>query len=210
MAALPLILYGCAQQTVSVDPVVRGGQMVATPGKPGYVVGAPYGSSDAQTAAIATEIARRTGFGLVVASGAGIDAGGALTYERRVREIAQGRLAFFVEILGNARRESAHRIEIATVGVDREYAARLRTLLELTRDAHLRGRPGTPRLAVLVEPADTLSSAGGASRREGLLPAPARALHVELPQVARTDARELYVTILAEFLTQAATLPPGR
>ena len=37
-----------------------------------------------------------------------------------------------------------------------------------------------------------------------------RTLRLELPRVTRTDAREPYLTILAEFLTQAAALPAGR
>src|SRR5688500_2890449 len=45
------------------------GQIAARPGRPGLVVAAPHGSSDVRTAEIAAEVARRTGFGLVVASG---------------------------------------------------------------------------------------------------------------------------------------------
>src|SRR5207249_9148764 len=41
-------------------------------------------------------------------------------YEQRVRAVAQGPLAFYVEIHGNNRREAAQRIEIATVGTDRK------------------------------------------------------------------------------------------
>src|SRR3989475_8832641 len=57
-------------------------------------------------------------------------------YEARVREVARGPLRFLAEIHGNNHRDAAGRIEIATVGVDRELAFRLRALLELIRDAH--------------------------------------------------------------------------
>jgi hypothetical protein len=128
-------------------------------------------------------------------------------YERRVLEAAQGRLLFFAEIHGDGRRESAGRIEIATVGMDREQAFRLRTLLELIRDAHLRTNPAAPRLDVLVEPADTLPDPASTAKREGILRYPERALHIALPHVARTAWRPLYTGILADFLAQAATLP---
>ena len=38
----------------------------------------------------------------------------------------------------------------------------------------------------------------------------ARTPHLELPRLARTEAREPYTAILADFLSQAATLPAGR
>src|SRR5206468_11968301 len=77
-------------------------------------------------------------------------------YEQRVRAVAQGPLAFYVEIHGNNRREAAQRIEIATVGTDRNDALRLKTLLELIRHAHSRARPGSHRLHVPVDARDPL------------------------------------------------------
>lgn len=244
MASIPLVLYGCAAHPVEFESDVVRGHIVVKPGRPGFVVAAPHGTSDPQTGIIAAEIARRAGFGLVVAAGFSIeqDAEGRtvrrfqvnrpfeglrgrppseevgtdaarqvyLAYEKRVHEAAQGTLAFYAEIHGNSRRESAGRIEVATVGVDSEFALRLRALLELIRDAHLRGHPDTPRLEVIVEPADTIFYAASGAKRDGILRLPARALHLELPRSARRDWRELYTAILAEFLVQAATLPAGR
>jgi hypothetical protein len=244
VASVPLVLYGCAAPRVSFETDVPRGHIVARPGRPGFVIAAPHGTSDPVTGDIAAEIARRTGFGLVVATGFAIeqDAQGRtvrrfqvnrpfegapgrppveevgtdaarqvyLTYERRVQEAAQGPLTFYAEIHGNGRRESSERIEIATVGVDRELALRLRTLFELIRDAHLRGHPGTPRLEIVVEPADKLFYAASGAKRDGILRLPARALHLELPRGARRDWRETYTTILADFLAQAAVLPAGR
>jgi hypothetical protein len=99
---------------------------------------------------------------------------------------------------------------VATVGADREFATRLRSLFELIRDAHLRGHPSTPKLEITVEPADKIFYAASGARRDGMLRSPTRALHFELPRLARVDARESYLSILAEFLSQAATLPVGR
>jgi hypothetical protein len=244
VAAGSLVLFGCAAQTVEFPPQTPRGHIAARPGRVGLVVAAPHGSSDAQTAEIAAEVARRTGFGLVVATGfnlepdtrerpgrryqvnrpyegvpsrpAGEDmpSDGARavydTFERHVRDAAQGPLRFYTEIHGNNRRESAGRIEIATVGVDREYAQRLRTLCELIRDAHLRGRASAPRLDVLVEPADPIFYAASGAKRDGIFKMPERALHIELPTVARVEFRELYTAILADFVAQAVTLPRGR
>jgi len=131
-------------------------------------------------------------------------------FERHVRATAQGPLHFYAEIHGNNRRESAGRIEIATVGIDREYAQRLRTLCELIRDAHLAGHAGAPRLDVLVEPADAIFYAASGAKRDGILKLPERAVHIELPKAARVEFRELYTAIVADFVAQAITLPRGR
>jgi hypothetical protein len=130
-------------------------------------------------------------------------------YEDRVRAAAQGPLRFYAEIHGNNRRETSGRIEVATVGVDRELAERLRALAELVRDAHLRSRADAPRLEVLVEPADPLVYAASGAKREGILRLPERALHIELPRTARLDHRALYTAIVADFVVQAVALPRG-
>lgn len=242
--AAPLVLVACA--TPQVEQPLDGGRghIAARPGRPGFVVAAPHGSSDVRTADIAAVVARRTGFGLVVASGFELEpdtrerpgrryqvnrpfegtpsrppsedtASEAArrvydAYERRVRETAQGPLRFYTEIHGNNRHESAGRIEIATVGVDREYAQRLRALAELVRDAHLRGQTRVPRLDVVVEPADPVFYAASGAKRDGILKLPERALHIELPQAARLEHRRLYAAIVADFVAQAVSLPRGR
>src|SRR5262245_1590187 len=241
MAAGPLLLWGCATQPVSVGLEPARGHVTARPGRPGLVVSAPHGSSDVNTGEMVADIARQSGFAMVIATGFNLEpdtperagrryqvnrpfegvpgrppdeeqaSDGARrvydAYEARVREVAQGPLRLYVEIHGNNHRDAAARIEIATVGVDRELALRVKTLAELVRDAHLRGHAGAPRLAILVEPADTLRYNASAAKRDGILRLPARALHVELPQAARMQWRGLYTAILAEFLTEAASLP---
>jgi hypothetical protein len=204
------------------------------------VIAAPHGTSDPYTGEIAAELARRTGFGLVVAGGFGLEAEASgrparryevnrptegvpgrppaeevatpsagqvyAEFERRVLETAAAPLALYVEIHGNGSQESAGRLEIATVGIDRDDAWRLRTLLELIRDARLRTAPAAPRLAVLVEPLDGLRYTASAAKQSGVLRLPRRALHIEIPRAARADWRPLYTAILADFLGQAATL----
>lgn len=204
-----LILAGCAARLA--EPVgarvasprpASGSAIAARPGRPGFVVAAPRGRSDRTTDDMAEEIARRTGFGLVVARDTRLEPGGP-AYEQRVLEAARGPLRFYAEIDDNDRRECAGPIEIATVGVDRELALRLRTLAELIRDAYLRTNREVQRLDVLVEPADSVA-------HRGILRLPPRGLHIELPRCARRDWRETYTAILADFLAQAVSLPIGR
>src|SRR5205823_5186039 len=84
----------------------------------------------------------------------------ALTHDGDYAIAAEAR-AFYAEIHASSRRESASRIEITTAGVDASLAARLRTLYELIRDAHLRGYPGAPRVDVRVEPFDVRVDSAG-------------------------------------------------
>ena len=228
-----LLLYGCAAPlaqpvespattSVTAPPTTSvtlpGGKIAARPGRPGFVLAAPHGGSDLNTDDMAVEIARRTGFGLVVATGFSMEPGAGdeparsvyETYERRVLETAQGPLRFYAEIHGNNRQECAGQIEIATVGVDRELALRLRALAELIRDAHLRANREVQRLDVLIEPADTVTYRASGAKRDGILRLPQRALHIELPRCARRDWREAYTAVLADFLQQASSLPVGR
>jgi hypothetical protein len=241
VAAGALTLYGCAAQRIEGVADGAGGHIAARVGRPGLVVAAPHGTSDPRTGDIAAELARRTGFGLVVATGFAIETDergmplrryqvnrpleGAPgrppaqeiatedarrvyeAYAQRVREAAAGPLVFYAEIHGNNRGEAAGRIEIATVGVDRDHALRLRTLMELIRDAHLRAQPQAPQLDVRVEPADRLTYAASGAKRVGILRLPERGLHIELPRAARREWQEVYTSILADFLDQAAALP---
>jgi hypothetical protein len=205
-------------------------------GRPGYVIGAPHGTTDSATDVIGLELARRTGFGSAVATGFGkLDAEGRRynvnrpteslagasagsereteaarrvfdAYGRSVVEASQGPLKLYVEVHGNAHQDTASRIEIATVGLSKEDAWQVKTLLDLVRDAHLRGRPETPRLEIFVEPVDTLRYSASASKSGGILGRSERALHVELPKVARTTSREAYTAMLGDFLAQWADL----
>jgi hypothetical protein len=232
VTAAAMVAIGCTSRPLLFEGTGAAREIAARPGRPGIVVAAPHATSDPGTGTMAAEVAQLTGFGLVVATefkvagqpgrrydvnrptegGIGrpateeVETEGARAvyeaYERRVRDAAHGPLTFYAELHGNSRSESPERIEIATVGVDAEEALKLRTLLELVRDAHLRTRGGAPRLPVRVEPA---------AKREGILRLPQRALHIELPRVARQEAREVYVHILADFLREATALPtPAR
>ena len=243
---LALLLAGCAGLIGGKEPVSVGdasrpslqGQasFKVWKGRPGYVIGAPHGTTDIATDLIGFELARRTGFGVVVVLGEGsLDAQGrrynvnrpteSVTgapprlegeteaarrlydrYGRSVAEAAQGPLRFYVEIHGNGHQDTAGRVEIATVGLTMGDAWRLKTLLELVRDAHLRGQPEAPKLEIFVEPVDALRYSASASKSGGLLGRSERSLHIELPKSARTTYRETYTTMLGAFLTEWADL----
>jgi hypothetical protein len=209
-----LTLHGCASHRAEVISTTTPGHITVRPGRVGLVVAAPHATSDADTGDMAAEIARRTGFGLVVAvpgrPAAEAARETAEIYEGRVREAAQGPLRFYAEIQGNAHGQCAGQLEIATVGVDRELALRLRALAELIRDAYLRAHHEVQRLDVLVEPVDAVTDRTSGAGRDGLQLLPERALHIELPRCARRDWRDTYTSILADFLAQAVIVSAGR
>ena len=242
MVAVPLLLAGCATHPVSVEPeATPRGHFTARPGRAGFVVAAPHGTSDKFTDEIAAAVAARAGSGFVTATGFNLERDTATqpgrryqvnrpfegvpgsspaderasdgarrvyeAYEGRVRDVAQGPLRLYVEIHGNNHPDAASRIEIATVGVDRELALRIKALGELVRDVHLRGHVAAPRLAIVVEPADSLRYNASGAKRDGILRLAAHALHIELPRSVRTDWREVYTAIVAELVAEAAKLP---
>lgn len=199
------LLQGCTAHGVDLPATTTGSPSAVRPGRAGFVVAAAPGASDADTGLMAAEIARRTGFGLVIASSSSVE-----QEAQRVREAAQGPLRFYAEIQGDNRAQCAGRIDIATVGVDPELAVRLRALVELIRDAYLRSSQEIQRLEVRVEPIDAAIGRAGGAARAGILRLPERGLHIDLPTCARPDWREAYTSILADFLAQAVTLPAGR
>lgn len=244
--SLAMLLQGCAGLFTGKDRPLEPATAEGVPaakglfeiqrGRPGLVIGAPHGTSDSATDVIGRELARLTGFSLVVATGfSHLDADGRrfnvnrptesvpgtaarlegeteaarevyLAYRHRVEEAAQGPLRFYVEVHGNGRKESAGRVEIATVGLSKDEAWRLKTLLELIRDARLGGQDDTPRLEVWVESHDPIWYTASAAKQSGVLATSERALHIELPKAARTTYREAYTQVLADFLTQSAAL----
>jgi len=255
VVGLALLVQGCAgliggRDAAEVPPAspaprstaVPGGSVQVEKGRPGLVVAAPHGTSDTATDVMGRELAKLTGFGLVVVTGyARLDAEGRRynvnrptesvpgaaarleveteaarrvyqAYRQHVAEAAQGPLRFYVEVHGNGRQESAGRVEIATVGMSREDAWRLKTLLELVRDSRVPPEGDVPRLEVWVESHDPVWYTASAAKQSGILAQAPLALHIELPRLARTTHREAYTTVLADFLIQSAALllPPSR
>jgi len=244
VVGLALLVQGCAGLIAGKDSVETGapggaaarGSVQVEKGRPGLVIAAPHGTSDTATDLVGRELARLTGFSLVVVTGyAQLDASGRRynvnrptesvpgsaarleveteaarrvyqAYRGSVAEAAQSGLRFYVEVHGNGRAESAGRMEIATVGVSPEDAWRLKTLLELIRDSRLPPEGRVPRLDVWVEPQDPLQYTASAAKQSGILGQVPVALHIELPRLARTTHRDAYTAVLADFLIQSAAL----
>lgn len=247
---LALFFQGCAgliagKESADVAPAppapapraaAPGGAVQVEKGRAGLVIAAPHGTSDTATDVIGRDLAKLTGWGLVIVTGyTHLDAEGRRynvnrptegvpgtaarleveteparqiyqAYRRQVAEAAQGPLRLYVELHGNGRQESAGRLEIATVGVGRDDAWRLKTLLELIRDSRLPPEGDVPRLDVWIESLDPLWYTASAAKQSGLLGQVTLALHIEIPHAARTTHREAYTTVLADFLIQSASL----
>ncbi|HKX02612.1 MAG TPA: hypothetical protein VJX71_08925, partial [Methylomirabilota bacterium] len=195
---LALVVQGCAgliagKDSAEAPPAAPAGanapvagEVQVEKGRPGMVIAAPHGTSDSATDLMGRDLAKLTGFGLVVVTGyTHVDASGRRynvnrptesapgasarseaeteparqvyqAYRRQVTEAAQGPVRLYVEVHGNMRPESAGRMEIATVGVSRDDAWRLKALLEMIRDARLPDEGDVTRLEIWMEPYDSL------------------------------------------------------
>ncbi|PWU17057.1 MAG: hypothetical protein C5B48_16490 [Candidatus Rokuibacteriota bacterium] len=212
VVALAALVQGCGgllgKAAVPVTTATDAGTFQVLKGRRGVVIGAPHGTSDRETDLIGRDLARITGWSLVVGTGvSNLVADGQRSrideaYRRHVDEAAQGPLSLYVEVHGSADPESAGRVKIATVGLSREDAWRLKVLYELVRDARLQAE--APRLDVWIESLDPVRDTAPASRRIGLLAASPRALSIELPRLARTSYREMYTALLGDVLVQCA------
>ena len=75
-------------------------------------------------------------------------------YVELVKDAAQGRLRMFFEIHSNHRPDLANSIEVSTLGIRRDEAARLKRAFEAARD---RLAADAPRLALHVSPLDKVT-----------------------------------------------------
>jgi hypothetical protein len=122
-------------------------------------------------------------------------------YEALVKEAAQGRLEVFYEIHSNHRPQFAGSIEVSTLGVRRDQAARLKAAFDAARD---RLAPDVPRLAMHVSPIDKVtypdyraaSTISRLSERGCAIEAPGRVL-------ANRPWRLAYAACLAEAIGAA-------
>src|SRR5215470_16869780 len=69
LAVGSFVLTGCAPSGTLPDLTELPGKISGHVGRPGVVIAAPHGGSDARTGEMVVEIGRRTGFGVVVATG---------------------------------------------------------------------------------------------------------------------------------------------
>ena len=122
-------------------------------------------------------------------------------YVALVKDAAQGRLRMFFEIHSNSRPDLANSIEVSTLGIRRDEAARLKKAFEAARD---RLPAGTPQLALHVSPVDkvTYPNYGAASSISKLSD---KGCAIESPGqvVANRAWRNAYAECLAEAVEVA-------
>ena len=209
IAALVLVAASSAQERVSHEA----GEFESLGSSTGIVIAAPHGTFDANTAAMAIDIARRLGAGYVVfrgtsgglrinvnrpTEGAGracanevqSDRAQAVynTYARLVRIAGGGdRLSLYVEIHGNVASQSAQNIETASKGVTAAEAQAMKDGYPAILAAIRHDWPGYPALRLLVEPADRIFFTASCAKALGIFSTDLvpRALHFEFPRAAR-------------------------
>lgn len=187
-------------------------EYVAAPN--GIVIGAPHGTFDANTAALAIDAASRTGGGYVLArdfapnkvrinvnrptEGAFLacakeaQTGRAQNvyevYSGLVAKAASGRpLRLYVEVHGNSNPQTAQHVEIATVGITAAQAQAVKDEYPAML-SRVRGQfRDFPELVLLIEPLDRITYTAACAKKLGVLArefAP-RGIHFEFPRSAR-------------------------
>ena len=205
----------------------------------GIVLGAPHGTFDQYTAEIVKKISFQTGLPAVIAKGftptegsgwrinvnrpterrypsgeIEIDTERASQVYRDFKQLvfsaAAQRLDLYVDIHQNGRQQN---IEVATVGISREQAHRIKNRYREIRDRVLRGRPDIEAVDLAIEPIDSVEIGAWAAKANGILGVANKSLHFELPvhRVLRSSkSREAYTQILAALLDRTVDeLSPG-
>ena len=221
--------------------VLRYGKIEVTPSSgrgAGIVVGAPHGTFDTHTARMVRQICSRNGLAGIIATGfTPTESGdgwrinvnrpserhGSLSdweiettrakvvyeqFEKSVLKAARGTLDLYIDIHQNG----GSRIEVATVGISKEEAQRIKNVYRSLRDWAVAGRPEIASVELAIEPLDEIEVGAWAAKANGILSVAKKSLHFELPAykvMASKNHRQLYTIILsgliAEIASQAST-----
>ena len=206
----------------------------------GIVLGAPHGTFDQYTAEIVKEISFQTGLPAVIARGFTPTEGSGWrinvnrpterrypsgeieidterarkvyqSFQQLVFSAAAQHLDLYVDVHQNGRQQN---IEVATVGISREQALRIKNRYHEIRDRVLRGRPDIETVDLAIEPIDSVEIGAWAAKASGILGVAKKSLHFELPAhrvLQSSKSREAYTQILATLLDRtAAETPPGK
>lgn len=223
------MVAGCA--TVSREQALAFGSFEVVRGPAGVLIGAPHGTGDTNTGAIAKGLARELKVPAVIAwgftrketgdrrinvnrptEGAGLsprdeprtERGAHVwdEYRRLMLEAGGGAVPLYIELHCNDHPGTKGMIEIATTGVSAEKAARLKRIYVRARDAHA---GSAPRVELGIEPIDTIYMGGGGAKAGGSLALARRAIMIELPQRLTPQflAGKPYEKVLATFLREA-------
>jgi hypothetical protein len=222
-----------AQVQVKLMDLGRFDLIPSRTGRAGVVIGAPHGTYDEYTAEIVRRLAFRTGLAAVIARGfSPTEAGGwrinvnrptektflAPEFETstlRSREVyhgfrklvfdaAGGDLQLYIDVHQYGKDAT---IQVATVGVAREQARKLKQSYQVIRDRLLKNSPGIEPVELVIEPLDIVDVGAWPAKDSGLLSVARKSLHIELPlhSALRTDkSRSVYTRIIAELVKRAA------
>jgi hypothetical protein len=195
----------------------------------GSVIGAPHGSFDWYTRELVEELSYRTALAGVVTRGfTPTECGGwridvnrpterrypTDTLERtteRAKEVYRqftesvlaasgGPLERYIDIHQNS---SEPAIEVATLGITRDHAARIKRAYTAIRSRVLRDLPEVAKVDLMIEPVDQVSIGAWAAKDHGILGLAKSSLHFELPSqyvFHGNSPRRAYTKILAELI----------
>jgi hypothetical protein len=117
-------------------------------------------------------------------------------YLRVVESLSQAPL-WYIEIHGNARRESQFKVEVASYGVSKEMAQRIKQSWTSLLPIY-----GLSEFEILIEPLDSLYFEAESSKTLGSLSRFQPALHVELPRKLRFEKQEEVIQFLRKALAE--------
>lgn len=188
-----------------------------------YVIGAPHGTFDTNTAAIAESVCQSLSWNCVVARGYVVEGvrinvnrpseGANLSAANEIRSVRSqcvfdyyiqsansvsvfDKVKLYTEIHGAA---SIETIEIATVDISLEKAKRIKVIL-----LNALNGAGQAFIDVKIQPVDQIYFGAGASKSFGTLSLLSPVLHMELPRSLRIDQPERSRTFLRMGLAEVA------
>ncbi|MBI4527125.1 MAG: hypothetical protein HY695_25290 [Deltaproteobacteria bacterium] len=199
----------------------------------GIVLGAPHGTYDEHTAELVKRIGYLTGMATVIAKGFTPTETGGLrinvnrptekspysdsrelhsqraeqtyaAFRDLVFKAASGNLNLYIDV---HQYSTENRIQVATVGISRQEAGRIKKLYYEIRNGHLNRQAGIEAADLVIEPVDQIEIPAWAAKAEGILSLAKKSLHFELPYqevLATPKARDAYARILAILLKGAS------
>jgi hypothetical protein len=183
-----------------------------------YLIAAPHGEFDENTAEITYDFCEQVRWDCLVAEGfrgstarinvnrptagtrlaqARFTEGAAAVYANYVKRIRRlsPRVTFYVEVHGHKRAALSEIIDIATIGVSPSQAVFMREVLERAFAAH-----GIKQYTVRIDVLEPIRYNATHARKFGVLSFLSPALHIELPGSARREHRRELVASLTEAL----------
>jgi hypothetical protein len=121
-------------------------------------------------------------------------------YKESILEASSGPLDRYIDMHQNT---SEPTIEVATLGISRDRAARIKRTYTEIRDRVLRTLPQITRVDLRIEPVEQVSIGAWAAKDHGILRLAKSSLHFELPAqyIFHGDGpRRAYTKILAELI----------